>query len=161
MAYRWADRVASAGLGITVHAGEFTAANLVPALRVPGVSRLGHAVYTAADPWLLEHVAKSGVTVECSLTCNVILGATPSYETHPIRQFVEAGIPVTLNTDLPVHCATTIGREYAVAAALGFSPSELLEFTANAVQASFTSPERRHELMDELRAWEDKLPDRS
>jgi adenosine deaminase len=67
---------------------------------------------------------------------------------------VEAGIPVTLNTDLPVHCAATIGREYAVAAALGFSPTELLQFTTNAVRASFTSPERRHELMDALHAWE-------
>ncbi len=152
-AYRWAGRAGDAGLGITVHAGEFSTANLAAALRVPGVTRIGHAVYAAADARLLESLARSGATVECSLSCNVILGAAPSYEAHPIRQFVEAGIPATLNTDLPVHACTTIGREYAIAAALGFTPAELLAFTRNAIQASFTTPARRAALLAELRAW--------
>jgi adenosine deaminase len=155
VAYRWAERAADAGLGITVHAAEFSTANLAAALRVPNLSRLGHAVYAAADARLLEQLARSGVTVECCLSCNVVLGAVESYEAHPIRQFVAAGIPVTLNTDDPVRIWTTIGREYAIAAALGFSPPELLEFTRNAVRASFTSHDRRAVLLDDLRAWED------
>lgn len=54
VAYRWAARAVEAGLGITVHAAEFSVANLVAALRVPGLRRLGHAVYAAAEPHLLE-----------------------------------------------------------------------------------------------------------
>jgi adenosine deaminase len=150
MVYRWAERAAAAGLGITVHAGEFSAANLSAALRIPGLGRVGHAVHAASDPQLLDQLARSGATVECSLTSNVVLGAVPSYEAHPIRRFVEHGIPVTLSTDLPIHTCTTIGREYAVAAALGFSPSELLAFTRNAIGASFTSPKRRAALQAEL-----------
>ncbi len=145
--YRFAERAADAGLGITVHAGEFSVANLQAALRVPGLRRLGHGVYAAADPRLLEEVAQSGVTVECCLSCNVVSGVVPSYEAHPIRLFVEHGIPVTLNTDDPVRVGTTIGREYAIAAALGFSPAELLGFTCNAISASFTSTERRESLL--------------
>lgn len=148
--YRWAERAAEAGLGITVHAGEFSTANLAAALHVPGLRRLGHAVYAAADTRLLEKLAQSHVTVECSLSCNVVLGAVPSYAEHPIRQFVTSGIPVTLNTDDPVRIWTTIGREYAIAAALGFSPTELMAFTRNAIKASFTSAERRKALIDEL-----------
>lgn len=144
--YRWAARAADAGLGITVHAGEFSTVDVLPALRVPGLRRLGHAVY-AAEPRLLDALARSGVTVECSLSCNVVLGAALSYETHPIRQFVDAGIPVTLNTDDPVRVATTIGREYAIAAAMGFSPDELLAFTRHAINASFTSDDRRRALL--------------
>lgn len=156
-AYRWAQRAANAGLGITVHAGEFSPANLAAALRVPGLRRLGHAVYAGHDPALLERLAHSGATVECSLSCNVILGAVPSYEKHPVRQFMARGIPVTLNTDLPVHACTTIGHEYAIAAALGFSASELLACTRNAVQASFTSAERRATLLAELSRYEDQV----
>lgn len=148
VAYRWAERAAEAGLGITVHAGEFSVANLDAALRVPGLRRLGHAVHASRDPRLLERLAESGVTVECCLTCNVVLGAVASYEEHPIRRYVELGIPVTLNTDLPVHIGTTIGREYAVAAALGFSRDDLLGFTENAVRASFTRAERREALLE-------------
>lgn len=147
VAYRWAARARDAGLGITVHAGEFSPANLQAALRVPGLGRLGHAVYAATNPGLLEQLARCGATVECSLTCNVILGAVPSYEAHPIQHFVAAGIPVPLNTDLPLHVGTTIGREYAIAAALGFSPAALGEFTRNTVRASFTAAERRARLL--------------
>lgn len=154
VAYRMAERAVEAGLGITVHAGEFSAANLWAVLQTPGLSRLGHAVYATSDERLLEQLAQRNITIECSLSCNVVLGATPSYEAHPIRQFVEAGIPVTLNTDNPVRTWTTIGREYAIAAALGFSPTALLSFTRNAIQASFTSAERRKALMDKLAQWE-------
>jgi len=148
--YRWAERASAVGLGITAHAGEFSTANVAAALRVPGVTRLGHAVHAARDPRLLDAMARSGVTVECSLTCNVMLGATATYEEHPIRRFAAHGIPVTLNTDDPVRVGTTIGREYAIAAALGFSRSELLGLTRNAVRASFTTAERRSALLSEL-----------
>jgi adenosine deaminase len=147
---RWAERAAAAGLGITVHAGEFSPANLAAALRVPGLGRVGHAVHAASDPRLLDLLARSGAAVECSLTSNVVLGAVPSYEAHPIRWFVDYGIPVTLNTDLPVHVCTTIGQEYAAAAALGFSPADLLGFTRNAVRASFAPAKDRATLLAEL-----------
>ena len=157
IAYSMAERAVNAGLGITVHAGDFSAANLAAALRVPGLRRLGHAVFAATDTRLLEQLAQSNVTVECSLSCNVILGAVPSYAEHPIRQFVRSGIPVTLNTDDPVRIWTTIGREYAIASVLGFSPTELLAFTRNAIKASFTSAERREALIDETDQWEARL----
>ena len=159
IAYQWAARAAEAGLGITTHAGEFSTANLLAALGVPGLRRLGHAVHAAAGPQLLERLARSGVAVECCLSCNVVLGAVPSYEAHPIRQFVAAGIPVTLNTDDPVRIWTTIGREYAIAAALEFSPHELLTFTRNAIQASFTTAARRSALLDEVQQWAARLQD--
>ena len=51
---RWAERAAEAGLGITVHAGEFSTANLAAALRLPGITRIGHGVYAAAGDELLR-----------------------------------------------------------------------------------------------------------
>jgi adenosine deaminase len=122
------------------------------ALRTPGLRRIGHGTRIPGDPRLLEQLIRSGATLECSLTCNVVLGSAASYAAHPIRRFVDAGVPVTLNTDLPVHACTTIGREYAVAAALGFSPADLLAFTRNAVLAAFTAAARRAALLADLRA---------
>ncbi len=141
-----------AGLGVTAHAGEFSPANIAAVLRLPGIQRLGHAVYAAEDAYLLEQLAHSGVTVECALACNVVLGAVPSYEDHPIRRFVSCDIPVALATDDPVRVDTTIGREYAVAAALGFSEADLLRFTQNAIKVAFVSRDRRTSLIEELRS---------
>ena len=151
--YPIAGRIADAGLGVTAHVGEFSTANLAAALRTPGLTRLGHAVYAARNTHLLDAVAASGVTVECSLSCNVALGAVASYKEHPIRRFMERGIPVALCTDNPVQLSTTIGREYALAHALGFTPEELLSFTANAIHASFVPPERKQALLAQCDAW--------
>ena len=147
---QWAEHAVHAGLGLTAHVGEFDRTNISAALALPGLTRIGHGVYAASDPWLLETVARSGVTVECNLSCNVVLGATPSYQEHPIRAFVAAGIPVTLNTDDPVRIATTIGREYAIAAELGFSEDELGDFTRNAIHASFAPAARRKAILAEI-----------
>ena len=145
--YSWAERVAGVGLGITVHAGEFSPANIRSALGVPGVTRIGHAVHAAFDASLLDELGEAGVTVECCLTSNVVLGAVPSLKDHPIGTFVDAGIPVTLSSDDPVSLHTTIGREYEQAAGLGFDVPDLLGFTRNGVTSSFTSAERKTSLL--------------
>lgn len=136
-AYRWAYRAADAGLGITAHAGEFNTCNIAAALDLPGITRMGHGVYAASSPPLLDRLLKAGVTLECCLTSNVTLGAVPSLEDHPIGQFMDAGIPVTLATDDPVRLCTSIGHEYEIALSLGFGTDKLAEITANATRASF------------------------
>src|SRR4029453_5404373 len=41
-AYRWAERAAAVGLGVTVHVGEFGTASVAAALQTPGLRRIGH-----------------------------------------------------------------------------------------------------------------------
>jgi hypothetical protein len=153
-AYRIAERLAGAGLAITVHVAEVAPVNVAAALGLPGLTRLGHATHAGYHPHLLDLVARSGVTVECALTCNVVLGAALSYEDHPLRHFVAAGIPVALCTDDPVQMCTTIGREYAIAHALGFSTDDLLSFTRNAMRAAFIAPPQRTALLAEVDTWD-------
>ena len=133
-----------------MHAGEFSTANIRSALRVPGVTRLGHAVHAAFDTALLDEMGEAGVTVECCLTSNVVLGAVPSPEDHPLRTFIDAGIPVTLSSDDPVSLNTTIGKEYELAAGLGFDTPALLSLTRNGIASSFTSPERKTSLLSRI-----------
>lgn len=146
----WSRYAHEQGLGITVHAGEFSEVDIEQALNIPGLIRMGHAVGAAERPDLLSVILKQGITVECCLSSNVLLGAVPSYEEHPIRKFMKAGIPVTLNTDDPIRVGTTIEREYTIAATLGITTTELLGITRNAVKASFTTKERREILLDEI-----------
>ncbi len=145
--YGWAQRARDAGVGITAHAGEFGALHLAEAIEVPGLTRVGHAVGAGSDPRLLDRIAERGVTIECPLSCNVVLGAVERYEDHPIRRFMERGAPVTICTDDPLKAGTTIGREYAIASALGFSGAELLACTQAAVAASFCDDETRGRLL--------------
>ncbi len=147
MIYSWGELASGVGLGITVHAGEFSAANIRSALGVPGLTRIGHATYAAHDSTLLSEMAEARVTVECCLTSNVVLGAVPSLEEHPIRTFVDAGVPVTISSDDPVCLDTTIGGEYHLATRFGCDASDLLKFTRNGIESSFTSEERKANLL--------------
>ena len=146
--YRAAERLSAAGLGITAHAAEFSTANLMAALCVPGLTRIGHGIHALANDELSTQLLASVAALECSLTSNVILGAVDSYAEHPIRALIDAGMPVTINSDDPMHFSTTIEREYAVASHLGFSDLELLDLTRNAIEFSFTTSDRKARLLE-------------
>ena len=75
---------AAAGLGCTVHAGEWAGPESVrEGLQLP-VSRIGHGVRSIEDPALVEELAESGTVLEVCPTSNVVLGIYPTYEEHPL-----------------------------------------------------------------------------
>ena len=141
-----ADRLAAAGLGITVHAGEFSSANLSAAVALPGVTRIGHGIHASTDAHLIDRLRQAGVALECCISSNVLLGAVDGLESHPLRQLMEAGVPVTINTDNPVRFQTSIRREYQLALTLGLIPADLTKATRTALDFAFTSDDRRRHL---------------
>lgn len=148
--YRLAERFALSGLGITAHAGEMTTANIAAAVRTPGLTRIGHGIHAAYVPALMELLVERGITLECAMSCNAFLGAVPSLRDHPLPRLVRAGVNVTLATDNPIQVGTTIEREYLLAASLGITSRQLFDMTRTAIGASFTTPERRAELLANL-----------
>src|SRR4051812_28766243 len=75
---------ADAGLGCTVHAGEWGGpASIRSALELPGVTRIGHGVRAIEDPALVGELARRGTVLEVCPTSNVVLGVFPSFDAHP------------------------------------------------------------------------------
>jgi adenosine deaminase len=144
-AYRVAEK---AGLGCTVHAGEWAgAASVRGALELP-VTRISHGVRAIEDPALVEELARRQITLEVCPTSNVVLGVFPSYEEHPFPVLRAAGIPLTLGSDDPPYFGASVGGEYAVAGEhFGLDDAELLAITRTAVEASFAEPELRSKLL--------------
>jgi adenosine deaminase len=143
-AYRVAEK---AGLGCTVHAGEWAGADSVRgALELP-VTRISHGVRAIEDPALVEELARRKITLEVCPTSNVVLGVFPTYEEHPFPALRAAGIPLTLGSDDPPYFGASVGGEYAVARdRFGLSDAELVEITRTAVEASFAEPGLRSKL---------------
>jgi adenosine deaminase len=144
-AYRIVEK---AGLGCTVHAGEWAgAASVRGALELP-VTRISHGVRAIEDPALVEELARRRITLEVCPTSNVVLGVFPTYEDHPFRALREAGIPLTLGSDDPPYFGASVGGEYTVAREhFGLDDAELVAITRNAVEASFAEPELRSKLL--------------
>ncbi len=148
--YRRAERIAEAGLGITAHAGELSPANIAAAARMPGLTRIGHGIHAATDPALMDLLIERGITLEVAPTCNNYFGVLPATDEHPLLTLVRAGVKVTLATDNPVQLSTDIGQEYTLAASIGLTYAQLADITRNAIEAAFTTPARKAELLAEL-----------
>jgi adenosine deaminase len=138
-AYAEAFQIAAdAGLGCTVHAGEWAGPESVRGgLELP-VSRIAHGVRSIEDPPLVEELAERGIFLECCPTSNVTLGIYPSYEEHPLPQLVDAGVRVTLGSDDPPYFGASIGGEYELCRKhFGFGDDELKSITRTAIDAAF------------------------
>lgn len=118
----------SAGLGVTVHAGEFgDSANVWRALDQLGASRIGHAVSVAGCHQLARRLREDRVLVEVSITSNVALGAVPSLQSHPLPWLLEHDVPACLNTDVPLHLGTGLAAERQAAALLVGNDVQVLD----------------------------------
>ena len=144
---------ADAGLGCTIHAGEWQGPESIrEALALP-VTRLDHGVRASEDPRLVHEIAQRGITLNTCPTSNVVLGVYPSFAEHPLPHLRAAGIRVTLGSDDPPYFGTTLGGEYAVCAEhFGWDDQALREVTTAAVEAAFCDETLRSELLARVHA---------
>jgi adenosine deaminase len=143
--------VADAGLGCTVHAGEWAGPDSVRgALELP-VTRIAHGVRAIEDPALVDELARRRITLEVCPTSNVVLGVFASFEEHPFPALREAGIALTLGSDDPPYFGASVGGEYAIAREhFGLGDDDLVGITRAAIEASFAEPALRDRLMTRL-----------
>lgn len=144
--------VREAGLGLTIHAGEWTDAESVrQAIEALQPERIGHGIRVMDDRDVMTLALERGTVFEIGLTSNWLTGAVPSLEEHPLLAMVQGGLRVTLNTDDPAIFGTDLRQEYLLAVErLGFSLETLKGLTLTAAQASFLPRSERTALEREL-----------
>jgi len=147
------DRARDAGLGITVHAGEFTGpAGIWTSVYQLGATRLGHGISAVDDLRLLDRLRDRRVTLELCPTSNIRLGLASSLAKHPLGPFMRAGVAVTINSDDPILLGTTLSRELeAVAVTYALSHEAILGLQIAAAQAAFLPSDRRAALAKAVR----------
>lgn len=136
------------GLGITAHAGEFAGPSSIwTAIYQLGARRIGHGIRAVEDLALLDHLRDHGITLEICPTSNIRLGLTASLAGHPLRRLIDAGVPVTINSDDPLLLGTNLSREMEhVAQALELSEDQLMQMMVAAARAAFLPDGDRAEL---------------
>ncbi|MEU5674341.1 adenosine deaminase [Micromonospora sp. NPDC047762] len=149
------DQARAAGLRSVPHAGETTGPQTVwDALNELGAERIGHGISAAQDPQLLAYLAERQIGMEVCPTSNVRTRAVATLDEHPLRQLVDAGLLVTINSDDPPMFGTTLNDEYAVAARLlGVGAEGLAGLARNAVTASFLDAAGQQRILAEIDAY--------
>ncbi len=131
-------RAREAGLRLTNHAGETTGPEAIWESLSIGSERIGHAVSAIQDESLLQHLKSHSVPLELNPTSNVRTGVCPSFAAHPLRQYFDRGLLVTLNSDDPAFFGSDLANEFLLAhTEQGFNRKELRLLAANSICASF------------------------
>lgn len=141
-----------AGLGLTVHAGEFGGPESVrDALDHLGVSRIGHGVRAIEDAGLVQRIVDENIVLELCPGSNVALGLYPDVASHPYRRLRDAGVRVTVSSDDPPYFASSIGAEYGwLRTELELSDAALIAATRTSLEAAFVDEATRTRLLASL-----------
>lgn len=136
------QRGKKAGLRITVHAGEAPSPQagdrVRDAIELLGAERIGHGVQIVHSPAIMALARDRKIALELCPTSNWLTNAVPSLSAHPFRQLMEAGVPVTINSDDPGIFAIDLTNEYRVLRDLhGFTAAEFTRCNDVAAAASF------------------------
>ena len=144
------------GLRLTAHAGETIGPESIWAALNIGAERIGHGLAAQHDRELMDVLVQRQIPVEINITSNLRTGCCPSLDLHPVRDYFERGMMVTLNSDDPPMFGSDLAAEYLLAhEKFGFTLEQMRELAANSVEASFLQPERKLKLLRsvELYGW--------
>ena len=148
------ERARALGLRTTAHAGEVAGPESIwGAIGALGVDRIDHGLRAVEDPSLLAYLAERRLPVTACPGSNVATGAIASLEAHPIRRFMEAGVPVSVSTDDPAMFGLSLAGELAaLQSRLGVTDADVRTLELNAVDSCWLVAERRAELRSRLLA---------
>ena len=142
------QKAKSAGLGITVHAGEpndpNAPNNILTSIEMLGADRIGHGVQAIKDLKVIEVLRASKIPLELCPTSNVLTKAVDSADKHPINRLFDLGVRTTLNSDDPGVMGITLMTEYEITHnILGMTLNELEKCNQWAMEASFICKEKK------------------
>ncbi|MFD9892402.1 adenosine deaminase [Amycolatopsis sp. NPDC059027] len=149
------DQAHEAGLHLVHHAGEDAGPDSIrEALDVGHSERLGHGIRILEDPELVVRVRDEGIALEVCPSSNVTLGLVPSLAEHPLPRLIDAGLTVTLNTDVPSVTGTTLTDEYARArTTFGYDDATLANLARASFDASFAPAATKKAAHADIDAW--------
>jgi adenosine deaminase/aminodeoxyfutalosine deaminase len=148
------------GLHVVAHAGEACGPESVrQAVEALGAERIGHGLTAARDPAVLALLRDRRIPLEVCLTSNVATGALARIGDHPLPQFLDAGLVVTLNTDDPAMFGTDLVNEYLLAArSFDLTREQILHLGQNAIRAAFLSEEEKLSLLSMMKGEREGCP---
>jgi adenosine deaminase len=145
----------AAGLHVVHHAGEAAGPDSIrQAITTGRAERLGHGIRVLDDDMLTAEIAARGIPLEVCPRSNVLLGLVPSLAGHPLPRLLEAGLFVTLNTDIPAVTGAGLAQEYRdLRDVFGYDDAVIAGIARAGVRASFAPEDVKAQLLSRIDAW--------
>ena len=99
------------GMPFTIHAGECgNVQNILDSVEA-GALRIGHGIAMRGNSEVQKMIREKGIGVEMCPISNLQTKAVESESQYPLREFLDNGIKVTINTDNRTVSNTTMTKE--------------------------------------------------
>lgn len=122
----------------TIHAGECGDPVNVKDAVMAGAERIGHGIAMRGNDNIQKLCKKRRIGIEMCPISNLQTRAVASPVEYPLREFLDAGLLVTINTDNRTVSGTTISKEISfIQSQYGISDNEIKVLMANAVETVF------------------------
>ncbi len=134
------------------HAGEEGPPEYIwQALDLLKASRIDHGVRCVEDPKLVERLAEEKIPLTVCPLSNVKLCVFDSIEQHNLKQLLDLGLCVTVNSDDPAYFGGYITESFLAAQkALNLDHGDIGRLVKNSFHATFLSQQEKQKLLDEL-----------
>ena len=148
-------------VNLTAHAGEEGDHTYVTnSLNKLNVTRIDHGVNSQHSDELMAHLAENQVMLSLCPMSNVKLQVVKDVSELPIRKFLDAGVPFSINSDDPAYFGGYILDNYIhVHTRFGFTPKEWTKVVLNGINGSWCDDHRKAELRQKLQNVETKFSD--
>ena len=145
-------RARAEGLVPVAHAGEEGPPEYIEeALDLLKAARIDHGVRCLEKPALVERLRAQAIPLTVCPLSNVKLRVFRRLEEHNLKQLLDAGLCVTVNSDDPAYFGGyVLDNLLAVAKALSLARGELARLCANSISASLLPPERKAALLKRI-----------
>ncbi|MBL7978512.1 MAG: adenosine deaminase [Bacteroidetes Order II. Incertae sedis bacterium] len=136
-------------LNVTVHAGESWGPDSIKqAVTRCHAHRIGHGTSLYQDEELLRFMLDHQIPLEICPTSNVQTHVVTGFDSHPLKKYVDEGLPVTINTDNRLFSRTSVTEElWRVHTLCGVSEAQLKEIVLNGFRYAFLPHKSRLDML--------------
>jgi len=124
------------------------------ALRLLKAKRIDHGVRSTDDPELIQYLIANQVPLTVCPLSNIKLCVFPSMRDHNIKQMLDLGVCVTINSDDPAYFGGYMNENLMAAQQdLNLTKADLFKISSNAITASFLDENKKRILQEELESY--------
>lgn len=152
------DLASQLSIPVTLHAGECGCGKNVADAAYLGAKRIGHGIALKDTPEYFDLLKDRNILIEMCPTSNFQTKTVTELADYPFKKFLEAGIPVCINTDNRTVSNTTLTNEYMkLAEWYKLSYEEMEQLNHYAVNGAFITEGEKNELHELLTKAYQKL----
>ena len=141
------EKIKEENIPFTIHAGEADSFESVLSAIKFGAKRIGHGVRAIESNEAINKLIENKVTLEICPISNIDTKVVNDINLHPIKELVDRGVLVTINTDNRTVSDTNLCKEYdLLRTTFNFNDDDFLKFNFNSIDCAFISEEEKNSL---------------